>query len=40
MPSEDDKGNASQSGAKQDMTEGAKAVPLGLGLGMLERKVR
>lgn len=40
MPFEDDKGNASQSGAKQDMTEGTKAVPLGLGLGMLERKVR
>ncbi|XP_050366932.1 ubiquitin-like domain-containing protein CIP73 isoform X4 [Argentina anserina] len=38
MPSGDDKGNASQSAAKQDMTEGVKAVPLGLGLGMLERK--
>ncbi|KAM5565255.1 ubiquitin-like domain-containing protein CIP73 [Rosa sericea] len=38
MPSEDDKGNASQTAAEQDKTEGAKAVPLGLGLGMLERK--
>ncbi|KAL6216316.1 hypothetical protein ACLB2K_009539 [Fragaria x ananassa] len=38
MPCQDDKGNTSQTAAKQGMTEGAKAVPLGLGLGMMERK--
>lgn len=37
--SEDNSGNALGSIEKQDLQEGSKAAPLGLGLGGLERKV-
>lgn len=37
--SEDSQENALRSGEKHDTTEGDKAVPLGLGLAGLERKV-
>lgn len=35
----DEKESGPQSSEKHDMTEGTKAVPLGLGLGVLDRKV-
>lgn len=37
---EDEKKNPPQTSEKRAMAEGAKAVPLGLGLGVLERKVQ
>lgn len=37
--SEDNSGNALGSIEKQDLQDGSKAAPLGLGLGGLERKV-